>query len=378
MANERWEQYKGKPGTYEVEGGTLVVTADGNFEFTSNREAAEARDYPTREDPFAPLERQKPETPETVAPGAGGSDKEKDGKGDNTRTNENGIVQRGMTLGGLKEFQQFNPNLNIANGADFFNFSKTDRKDAYKGTENTVSTGDVGWELPTGSKPKTKKGTVTGTDLKISSEKVSGWEIPTASVPGTLGHTGDDPQNGVSDSADQADQERAISMKPFRGSERQREFANRPGNRPFGGEAPAESGKKTDKARQTYGRAFLDSTSKGPMGVLRDAAASIGVVRTNDGQISIRDGDNYRTYTGDKSAREVAYDLGGGQKGYDLHAGDFTTIGVPDKPEVKPDDEQTPATIQDISKMDTTTPEWKNNGQAFADYYKQQLKDGNK
>ena len=55
MANERWEQYKGKPGTYEVEGGTLVVTADGNFEFTSNREAAERPDYPTREDPFAPL-----------------------------------------------------------------------------------------------------------------------------------------------------------------------------------------------------------------------------------------------------------------------------------------------------------------------------------
>ena len=351
MANERWEQYKGKPGTYEVEGGTLVVTADGNFEFTSNREAAEARDYPTREDPFAPLPSQTEETP---APVSAADDEESGGKGGNTRTNKNGIVQKGMTLGGLQEFQQFNPNLNIANGANFFNFGKTDRKDAYKGTDNTVSTGDVGWQMPEGSKPKTKKGTVTGTDLKIGTGNAGGWEIPTASVPGTLGHTGDDPQNGVSDSADQADQERAISMKPFRGSERQREFADRPGNRPPVSEASANKGKKTDKARQTYGRAFLDSTSKGPMGVLRDAAASIGVVRTNDGGISIRDGDNYRTYTGDKSAREVAYDLGGGQKGYDLHAGDFTTIGVPDSPKVKPDDEQTPATIEGS----TETP-WK-------------------
>ena len=121
------------------------------------------------------------------------------------------------------------------------------------------------------------------------------------------------------------------------------------------------------------------------MGVLRDAAASVGVIRTNDGGVSIKDGDNYRTYTGDKSAREVAFDLGGGQSGWDKHAADFTTLKPADKPEVKPDDEQTPATVQpdtDTSWGSMTMDQKKGAvtayAQDFVNTFRDKLKDKNK
>ena len=318
-------------------------------------------------------EQGKPVAPKTTPPvsEAGAED-------GTVRTNSNGITQKGMNLGGIQNFIKFNADLKIADGADFFNFNSTKSPDAYKGGDNTISTKDTGYTVPKASAPIVGADTVKGGDLKIDTGKSGGYTIPPASVPGTTGHSPKDPQSGVSDAPDNADQTRALGMKPFRGSARQQEFANRPGNRPPVSEASVLKPTGGDKARKTYGRAFLDSTSKGPMGVLRDASASIGVIRTNDGKISIKDGDGYRTYTGDASAREVAFDLGGGQKGYDKHAAGFKKI-VPEKPaDTSTDDEQTPATIQDISQMDVTTPEWKNQGQAFADHYKKQLKEGNK
>jgi hypothetical protein len=307
--------------------------------------------------------------PENIAPGTAGDD---ENKGD-TRTNQNGIKQKGMTLGGIKQFNE-QYGLNLADGATMFNLSKLGRKDAYKSPDNKIETDDTGYTV--GEKSKPVSGSLGGiqADTEVLTGKAGGYTIPPASVPGTTGHSPEDPQSGVSSAADSADQTRALSMKPFRGSERQREFADRPGNRPPVSEASAEKGNGSDKARNAYASAFLNSTAKGPMGVLREASAAQGVIRTNDGKIAIKDGEGYRTYTGDKSAREVAFDLGGGQKGYDKHADHFTSIGVPDKPEIKPDDEQTPATPWSGMTMDQKKGAVTAFAQDFANTFKGKLK----
>ena len=303
---------------------------------------------------------------ETVAPGSGADD------GD-TRTNANGIVQKGMTLGGIKDFNSAY-GLEVADASKLFDLSGAGKKDLT--TKNVSYTKDRGADFSKGVDYKVPEAGKPGAFQSLPKNPYGGkdsgtFSIDEASIPQTLGKITGNPQEGADPQADSADQSRAISMKPFRGSARQQEFANRPGNRPPVSEASAEETPKTDKARSAYSRAFLDSTAKGPMGVLREAAAAQGVIRTNDGKISIKNGDSYLTYTGDKSAREVAFDLGGGQKGFDKHAGDFTSIGVPDKPEVKVDDEQTNATLEGSTEQNKAAKE-------FAQFYKDDLKNKNK
>ena len=288
-------------------------------------------------------------TPKTPAPGAGGSESS------TTRTNENGIVQKGMTLGGVNNFLAAYPELNVADGSKFFDLSGAGGKKVggqdvgyTKGRGESLAEG-VDYKVPDKAKP--------GAFQKLPENSFGGknsnsYTVDGASMPLTLGKVSGNPQEGADPQADAADQSRAISMKPFRGSARQQEFANRPGNRPPVSEASAEETPKTDKARSAYSRAFLDSTAKGPMGVLRDAAAAQGVIRTNDGKISIKNGDSYLTYTGDKSAREVAFDLGGGQEGFNKNAADFSPVGG----KKSGDDEQTPATIQDTPDISMTAP----------------------
>ena len=283
------------------------------------------------------------------------------------RTNSNGIKQRGMTLGGIKQFNE-QYGLEVADGSALFNLNGSNGQTG--DNSNDYSVGDAAvMGVPLSQSGPIKQGGFVET--VISPDGVG------ESVPHTLGQT-DNPQNGASSTPDNEDQSRALAMKPFRGSERQREFRDRPGNRPPVSAASETKGNGSDKARNAYASAFLSSTAKGPMGVLREASAAQGVIRTNDGGISIRDGDGYRTYTGDKSAREVAFDLGGGQKGYDKHAGDFTSIGVPDKPEVKPDDEQTPATPWSGMSMDEKKGAVTAYAQDFANTFKDSLKNKNK
>ena len=365
------ERYKGaKPGFYEVEGGKVKVGRDGKVTFYKSGgdpgtffDGAEGGKYDVDE--------------ENVAPGGGADDED---KGD-TRTNQNDIVQRGMTLGGIKDFNAAY-GLEVADASKLFNLNSTKSPDAFKGEDNKISTGKTGYTVPKAAAPIVGSTPYKGADLKIGTGDSGGYTIPPASVPGTTGHTPEDPQNGVSSQPDEADQSRGISMRSGKRGARQQEFAGRPGNRAFGGEEPSNSSLVSpmyaDKGRNAYRSGILDSTSKGPMGVLRDAAANAGMIRTNDGKISMKKGDGYVTYTGDKSAREVAFDIGGGQKGYDKHAADFKPVGPSDTPEVKPDDEQTPATIQNIANTDTSTPAWKDNAQGFANFFKKQVKDGNK
>ena len=349
------EEYKGKdPGLYETEFGTVRVGKDGKVSFHKKGEEV-------------------PPLVQNPAPVSAADDEE---KGD-TRTNANGIVQKGMTLGGIKDF-------NAAYGLEVRDASKLfDLSGAGKADTDISYTEDRGADLAKGVDYKIPGAGTPGAFQSLPKNPYGGkdsgtFSIDEASMPLTLGKLSGNPQEGADNQADEADQSRAISMKPFRGSERQREFANRPGNRPPVSEASAEETPKTDKARAAYRRAFLDSTAKGPMGVLRDAAAAQGVIRTNDGGISIKNGDNYLTYTGDKSAREVAFDLGGGQKGFDKHAADFKPVGPADTPEVKPDDEQTPATILD-GKTDAELKQIATDaGKAFAQDYLERLKNKGK
>ena len=326
-----------------------------------------------------------PDTPETLPPVVE-DDVEETG---DVRTNKNGITQKGMTLGGIKNFMKFNPDLNVANGADFFDFSGVEKaksrkkmENAYSSTDTPAFPKDLQYELPDSAKPTTPPGIISLPDGNPYKQAPKGWTIPEGSMPGTLGKFTEDPQEGVSPKADIADQTRAIGFNNPKRGERAGNFRNRPGNSAFGGEEPSDSSLVSpmyaDKGRNAYRSGFLDSKGKGPMAVLRDASAAQGVIRTNDGKVSIKNGDSYMTYTGDKSAREVAYDLGGGQKGFDKHAADFETLTPPDKPEIKPDDEQTPATIQNLADMDTSTPTWKDNEQGFLEFYKKQVKDGTK
>ena len=352
------EEYKGKdPGLYETEFGTVRVGKDGKI--TYHKKGSEV----------PPVE-----TPAPV------SEADDEDKGD-TRISPTGIKQTGMTLGGIKDFNAAY-GLEVADASKLFDLSTPTRKDAYKGEDNKISTGKTGYTVPKASAPIVGADTVKGGDLKIDTGKSGGYTIPPASVPGTTNHTGADPQEGISSAPDEADNSRGLSFSTGKRGARQQEFANRPGNRAFGGEEPSDSSLVSpmykDKARNAYRSGFLDSTAKGPMGVLRDASAAQGVIRTNDGKIAMKNGDSYMTYTGDKSAREVAFDLGGGQKGYDKHRDHFESLGVPDKPEVKPDDEQTPATVQ---------PEWKDMtmdqkkgavtayAQDFVNTFKDKLKD---
>lgn len=311
-----------------------------------------------------------PQKPETAPPVVADDDED---KGD-TRTNQNGIVQKGMTLGGIKDFNAAY-GLEVADASKLFNLNGTNGQTA--DNHNDFSAGDA---------------RVMGKPLKESIPIRNGGATETVitaegigeTTPYTLGQT-DNPQNGVSDKPDSADLTRGLSFKTGRTGRRDPRNRGGGANEPFGGEEPSNSSLVSpmyaDKARNAYRSGFLDSTAKGPMGVLRDASANQGVIRTNDGGISIKDGDGYRTYTGNKSAREVAFDLGGGQKGYDKHATNIESIGVPDKSEIQSDDEQTPATVQ---------PEWNemnmeqkkgvltDSANAFAASYVQRVKDKNK
>jgi hypothetical protein len=350
--------YKGKaPGLYEVEFGTVRVGKDGKITYHKKGE-----DVPAVEN---------------VAPGAGGDDED---KGD-TRISPTGIKQTGMTLGGIKQFNE-QYGLNIADGATMFNLTKPGRKGAYKSPDNKIETDETGYTVGKGARPISGSQGGIQAETEVLTGKAGGYEIPAASVPGTTGHTPEDPQNGVSSAADTADQTRAIALNSGRGSRKDPRNRGNGGNTPFGGVEPSNeslvSPMYKDKARNAFRSTFLDSDAKGPAALFREAHAAQGVIRTNDGKIAIKNGDSYLTYTGDKSAREVSRDLAGGQKGLDKHRDQFTAIGPADTPQVQADDEQTPATVQ---------PDWKDMtidqkkgavtayAQDFVNTFKDKLKD---
>ena len=359
------EEYKTKePGLYELEFGTIRVGKDGKVSYHKKGEEV------------PPIE--------TSAPG-GAADVEEPGE---VRENGNGIKQRGMTLGGIKQFNE-QYGLNVADASKLFNLTlpivgASPSKSTVITADDPIAEQAFGKDWVDRHKTKGKSTVIKPSDPIAAQAFGQDW-VDTHTQKGVTGQKPENAQDGTSSEPDEADQSRGLSMRSGKRGARQQEFASRPGNRAFGGEEPTDgslvSPMYSDKGRNAYRSGFLDSTAKGPMGVLRDAAANAGMIRTNDGKIALRNGDEYITYTGDKSAREVAFDIGGGQKGFDRHSSDFKSIGVPDQPEVKPDDEQTPATIEPAWK-DMTMEQKKSAvtamAQDFANTFKDRLKDKNK
>ena len=316
----------GKPISpfYEL-GGVSVYDVDGVPHY---KETGEKLQHSSNGTPIKPTADTPIETPQTTPPVSEADDKDKG----ETRTNSNGITQRGMTLGGIKQFGE-KYGLKVADGASLFSLGESTYGSRVTGPDN---------------KPMKM-------ETHVWSEEAGGLVPP--STPGVTGKDGKNPTSGVSKSPDYADTSRSVS---------------------FDSDEPSDeslvSPMYRDKARNAYRAAFLSSTGKGPMAVLREASAAQGVIRTNDGKISIKDGDGYRTYTGDKSAREVAFDLAGGQGGYEKHAANFNPISPPDKPEIKSDDEQTPATPWSGMSMDEKKGAVNAFAQDFADNFKDKLK----
>lgn len=304
---------------------------------------------PVKPDPEPDTDEDKPQTP---APVVVDDVEDVEEQGD-VRTNKNGIVQKGMTLGGIKNYLQ-GTGLGLADASQYFQMGEPTYGSKVTGPNNEVL------------KPETD----------VWSEKAGGLVPPSAA--GVTGKSPQDPQAGVSDVPDQADNSRALSLsggeEPFGGS--------------YGDDDEYVSPMYADKARNKWRSTWLNSRAKGPAALMREADASIGIIRDNKGNIAYKNGDSYSTYSGDGDTRDVIYDIRGGQSGFGKHQSDFTELGaleVPDTPTIKPDDEQTEATIEGAA----TIP-WKdmNKGQKedtvsafaqdFANWYKQGVKDQNK
>ena len=281
-----------------------------------------------------------PQAPDAGDAMDGGGSLPEDQPSADTRTSPTGLVQKGMTLGGVKDYI-LGTGINLQNAGDYFNLSG--QKEGSYGSKVTGPNGET-WEL----------------EDHVFDNDTGGLVPP--STPGVTGKSGQNPQSGVSKTPDQADNLRALSLTD--------------GEEPFGGTYGDDdqyvSPMYADKARNQWRAAFLNSRAKGPAALMREADASIGVIRDNKGNIAFRNGENVSTYTGDADSRDVIYDIRGGQKGMDKHISGFTPLNaasVPDSPEVAPDDEQTPATIEPTVFKPGKPDGQRSASQAFKDNY---------
>ena len=285
------EEYKGKEaGLYKDEFGTVRVGRDGKVTF--HKEGTTA----------PPIKPELPtvETPPVDPPTSPGE-----------RTGPNGIKQKGMTLGGVKNYLQ---------GSGF-------------------ELSDIGqlFELPSSFGVQTPAATETSPK-------------PTASVPGTTGGNPADPQDGASSKPDET--EAATEIKFDHPNGKQSDWM------------------KPGSARNLAVQAFLDPKNKG-YGAIKARNAAVGLADIPNQGLVARSGDNHYEYTGKGKTSDVAFDITGGKKGFIKHQDDFTLLESPEStPEPgtpAPDDEQTPAiipTLGDITDM----------AQDFADAYKNGFK----
>ena len=278
------EEYKGKEaGLYKDEFGTVRVGRDGKVTFHK-----EGTTVP-------PI---KPELPTVDTPPG-------------ERIGPNGIKQKGMTLGGVKNYLQ---------GSGF-------------------ELSDIGqvFELPSSFGVQTPAATETSPK-------------PTASVPGTTGGNPADPQDGASSKPDET--EAATEIKFDHPNGKQSDWM------------------KPGSARNLAVQAFLDPKNKG-YGAIKARNAAVGLAEIPNQGLVARSGDNHYEYTGKGKASDVAFDITGGKEGFIKHQDDFTLLESPEStPEPgtpAPDDEQTPATLPTKDDITSFT-------QYFADAYKDRFK----
>ena len=141
-----------------------------------------------------------PNTPGLQGPGAPGA-----------RINANGLQQYGKTLGGLNEFTAaFTGGYQLTDIKSAF--QSNDLSGAYQNGSNKLSYQETPYELPEGTQPSNVGGkfSMDGGELPTGD---TGYEVLPSSVPGTVGKNASDPQEGVSDKPDIADQVRAVRMR---------------------------------------------------------------------------------------------------------------------------------------------------------------------
>ena len=140
------------------------------------------------------------------------------------RVNENGLLQYGKTLGGLNEFTKAMTGYELADVKTAF--KSEDLPGAYETGSNTISTGETPYNLPQGATPSNVGGkySMDGVDTSI---KDTPYEVVPASVPGTVGKNTGDPQSGVSDKPDIAEEVRTIRMQRNAGRGSRRDPRNR-------------------------------------------------------------------------------------------------------------------------------------------------------
>ena len=248
-------------------------------------------EMPADEYKTAPLTNDAGEVmPETPAPVSVADD-----KGDTERTGPTGIKQKGMTLGGIKNFLQ-GTGLELADGQGFF--------------------GNIGGPAAGGGGPNSSDMQVMGASKGEADKRSKGgmWETVIDSkgigktTPYATGQS-DSEQEGKSDKGDLADLSRATQ---------------------FGGDYPEDSSLVSpmyaDKSRNAARAAFLDPNNKG-YDAIRARNAAVGVVNMHDAGGALKMGDKYYTSKSGKSGRDFAFELTGGQSGFDAMKDDLVEVG---------------------------------------------------
>ena len=276
---------------------------------------------------------------------------------DTERTNKNGIVQKGMTLGGIKNFLQ-GTGLELADGQRVF--------------------GKNGGPAAGGSGPNESDLKVMGYGEDNAKILAGGGALETVidkngigkSVPYTTGRS-DSKQEGADPTPDRADMVRDIDFhdEGFGNDER---FSNFTAGHPDTAKLTAQM--YADSARNKARAAFLNPNNKG-YDSIKQSNAAVGVVNMGDQGGALKYGDKFLTSKSGMSGSDFAYKLRGGQKGYDAIKDDLVEVGedgIIDTPVTtgEPDD-----VAPEVQKILPTKEQVTNFAQDFVKTYKDSLKD---
>ena len=279
--------------------------------------------------------------PETPAPVSLADD-----KGDTERTGPTGIKQKGMTLGGIKNFLQ-GTGLELADGQGFF--------------------GEIGGPAAGGGGPNSSDMQVMGASKGEADKRSKGgmWETVIDSkgigktTPYATGQSNSE-QEGTAQVGDRADLDRAIGADGKKDPTNWLDYD-------FMSKNPRAAAKS----------AFLDPNNKG-YDAIRARNAAVGVVNMHDAGGALKMGDKYYTSKSGKSGRDFAFELTGGQSGFNAMKDDLVEVGkdgIIDTPVTTGESDDVAPEVQ---KIQPTEQNMKDAGKAFAADYLDRLKNKNK
>ena len=272
-----------------------------------------------------------------------GEDRGSGAGGSEVRQNEKGIVQKGMTLGGINTF------LTGLGGREL-----ADIKAMYA--------------TDTGSAPSVPSN-MRGTEPEQPFfEGLPGLSAPTAptGTTATTTETTSNPtneQDGASDKPTLADNVRAVRMSRPRGA-RQQEFADRPGNSTFGGEEPDDSSLVSpmyrNSKRNEIRSAFLNMDRSSAQAAM-DSAAVAGRYRDVIGST------DYYNYGG-KAVQA--------KEGMERQAKNAAMMGEDPTEFLNIQPEQTPSAADTPTSLELNPDQGKKAAQEFKDFRAEEIKKG--